>query len=542
MRIPERRADGAAAFAVIAVLILIALAQLVHGGVFYSQWAPDLFIPLEGVHHLRYGQWPHRDFVTPVGSVWYLINAVPTLVMPISAKVLVWANLIVALIAAIGTLAVCLGKIERPLAALAAVYVGLVALSPRQVGEGFRHVSNNASYNRHCWALIAVVALATLLPASPTHPARRRHDLIDALVCAVLIALCFYIKITYAAAGFGLIGAAVLTTRGFAGWRFAALASSLALTLIAAFGVLTGDLGGYLADMKTAVAVLPDTARRSQIVFQTAYALPYLALVVVLPLFARAGEDGIVWRFNRGQIAGVLVLICGVLIGVQNHREPENPMVPIALLIGWTMARAGAGQGLRISRQAGSRVLAAVFVMLMAADLGAIVWTMVAAVDRGKAVHWLDRTAITDLRIAAQFTGPIPDSEPIKLSDAMILDRWREADLLLRPYLAGRHDRRILPFTWSNPFPLLYAQPPVRNEVAWWDAERTFNPTHRPDPSGLLGGVDLVLVPYTYANPKTLAAMHAAYDGELLRDFAREQHTAHWDLWVRKHCAEVERC
>jgi hypothetical protein len=102
-------------------LIAIALVLVMRGGVFFSQWVPDVFIPLNGVAHILAGQWPHRDFVTPVGSLWYVINALPTLFLPLTAKVTVWANLIVALCAGVATFGVALGKLPRWMVCLCAL-------------------------------------------------------------------------------------------------------------------------------------------------------------------------------------------------------------------------------------------------------------------------------------------------------------------------------------------------------------------------------------------------------------------------------------
>jgi hypothetical protein len=76
----------------------------------------------------------------------------------------------------------------------------------------------------------------------------------------------------------------------------------------------------------------------------------------------------------------------------------------------------------------------------------------------------------------------------------------------------------------------------VRHEAAWWDAERTFNPVHRPDPAALLAGVDFVLIPHDYLAFDTPEVMWAAYGPTVTRDFTVVGHSAFWDLWARKNC------
>jgi hypothetical protein len=535
---PRPVPDILAGVAVLVALVAVAGVLVMRGGVYFSQWVPDVFIPLEGALHIRAGQWPHRDFVTPVGSAWYLLHALLAQIVPLSARLLIAANLVVALVAASAALIVCRGKMPRGLAMLCALYVGLVALSPRQIGEGISHISNNATYNRHCWALIGVIALAALLPA----PGRRRETS-DGAIAGLLIAACFYIKITYAAAGLGFVTLAMVTVRGFAGWRFAAVAGAVAGAVILVAGLGTGDLPGYLADMHTAVRVLPDTARLFESSLLLAHALPSLMLVVLLAVVAGARPDRATTLANPGLWAGLLTALAGIAIGIQNHPEPENPLLPLALLIAW-MATRGTMEGpWRYGETPGLIAVGAALVLSASVDLLAVGWTLVAPIDTSTATQWMAATRITDVRIGSGFTGPdLPFRAEIPQSDAAVLARWDEAIVMLRPHLGARRDAIVLPLIWDNPFPLLLGLPPVRHEVAWWDATRTFNAQARPDPRVLLDPVDFVLVSRDYANPMTGEAMWDAYGAHVMRDFRVVEHGPHWDLWARRDCARRRLC
>ncbi|MDR3387949.1 MAG: hypothetical protein P4L92_12940 [Rudaea sp.] len=533
-------ADLAALAGIVLGLVGIASILVVRGGVYFSQWAPDVFIPLNGVLHIFAGQWPHRDFVTPVGSLWYAINALPALILPLTVSVTVWANLIIGVIAAVATFGVALGKIPRWMVCLCAFYTGLVALSPRQIGEGFEHISNNASYNRYCWSLICVIALAALLP-SP-HGTTRTRERVDGVVAGLLIAMCFYIKVTYAAAGFGFLGLALVTTRGLTGWRFAAWAVCTAVGTIAIAAIITGDLPGYLADLQTAVAVLPHTARTVQALNQLGYTMPGLLFVALAARLAKAGPTGLHGSFGPGAWAGVLTVVAGLAIEVQNHPEPECPLLPVALLIGWTASRLETDGPHRFSKGSGNIASCSFLVFVLVLDLCAVAWTAIAPVETGPTIAWLSGTQVTDLRIAAHYTGPEPHDRMILQIDSQIIARWNEAIVMLRPHLQGRHDVTVFPFMWSNPFPVMLGLRPVRHEIAWWDANRTFNVAHKPAPDAILDGVDYVLVPKDYVHPDTREVMLAAYGSDLQRTFTAVDHTAHWALWARRTCARRSLC
>ena len=530
--------DRTVVLLVIVTLLGVAGILLGPGGVFFSQWSQDLFIPLEGVLHIRAGQWPHRDFQTPVGSLWYVINALPGLIMPVSARTTVVANLIVALIAAVAALAVCLGRMPRWLAGLAAFYIGLVALSPRQIGESYVHISNNATYNRYCWALIGVIALAALLPA----PGRRR-DATDGVIAGLLIAVCFYIKVTYAAAGIGFLGLTLFTVRRFAGWRFAVAAAVFALVAILGVGLATGDLPGYFADMHTAVVVLPDAVRPDAARFLLWQGLAGLVFSVLLALMAGARPTQMFTLRNTGVWAGPLTAAAGIAISLQNHPEPENPLLAVGLLVSWLALRARQAGPFRFPDALGLVAVTIGFLAPITADLAAVRQTLVAPVDAGPATRWLVQTHVPDLRIGTVYTAaPAPPTDAIPVTDLQIWAVWDEATRLLRPHLRGRHDVVVLPFTWSNPFPLLLDLPPVRHEAAWWDPLRTFNPTHRPDPDLLLGPVDFVMIPHDPTPDDAPAVMWASYGAQVQRDFQPVGHSRYWDLWARKTCAGRSLC
>jgi hypothetical protein len=538
------RSDAAVVMLVLGALVATGLLLIVPG-VYFSQWSQDLFIPLEGVLHLRAGQWPHRDFMTPVGSGWYWINALPTYLLPIGARTLIEANLLVALTAAALALWVALPRLPRWLAGLTAFYIGMLALSPRQIGEGYAQITNIASYNRHCWALIAVIALAALLPDRTP-----RHDRRDGVIVGVLIAACFYIKITYAAVGCGFVGLALITTRGLAGWRFSAWAAGAAAALVALIGVATGDLPGYFADMRTAVAVLPDVSRHDAALYLLVMGAPGLAMSAALGVLAAARTDCLInWR-DSTTWTGSITAFVGLVISLQNHPEPENPLLPVALLLAWQSPRLFHPGPFRFSNALGLSAIVIGICLTLNLDCAAVYRTSAAPVDHGPVTRWLAETHVPDMRFGtAHVTAGAFDSVPLATTDVQTFRRWQDAADLLQPHLKSRHDAIVLPFAWSNPIPLLLDLPPVRHEVAWWDWQRTFNPTHRPDPHALLDAVDFVmvpnsaaLIPHDFVPFQAPQMMWAAYGATVQHDFSLAGHSEFWDLWVRKDCSRRDLC
>ncbi len=521
------------------LLVLLAGVQLAHGGVFYAQWAQDIFIPLEGVVHLQHGQWPHRDFGTPVGALYYAIHYLPTLVAPLSARTIVHANLLVALTASLATLRV--GRSRLPLWAttLAAVYVGLLALSPRQLGKAVTDITYNAAYNRYGWSLICVLALVAMLPRPTPTLTPTRAQARDGAATAILLALLFTLKITYFAAGAALVAIAMVTVRRRASAPFGLAALAVFAAAIALFEVTTGLLAPYFADLRNAALVLQGSARTSHVAAITLASLPGGVLVVLL---ARQREGGLRGGGLPVLAAALATVFAGLAIGMQNHHALENPLVPIALLIAWFGARPPQDTARTPRNTLACVAIAAGFMVPLTMDTAASVYAGTAPAARGGQVDWLATTPLRDLRLMDVALPPQGAPTTGLHSDVAFAAVLFDGVTLLRRHLHGSTTATVLPLTWSNPFPLLLGLPPVRHELAWWDRDRTFDLRHKPDPATLLAGVDYVMIPTRYFNLESSRAMRAAYAAALNRDFRPAGRSRFWLLLARRDCAARERC
>lgn len=532
------------------VLILLAWAGSARGAM-YTRWVQDIFIPLEGVIHLQHGQLPHVDFGTPVGVLYYVIQYLPTLVAPLSARTVIWSNAIVAVVAFAVAAYAARDRLPAWLAASVSLYVGLVALSTRQLGEKLTFVTNNASYNRWSWALIAVLALLVALP----HPrALRRTATVDGAIVGVLLAALFLIKITYFVAAFGLFALALVTVRRAAPLRFGAVALLVLGVVLLAVQLSTGLIGAYLAEMRATVAVQPSKLRPG-----FAYALGVAfapgGLVVVLLALLAPRAPASPWSILSPVAMAGAIFAMGWAVAVQNHPELENPLLPIAAVVAWYAGRAiaapaaadrGTADGERFAAWlrglAAPLAIGGVLLIPMAQDIASLVWTARAATVTDPKLAWLQTTPLRDLRMMAmpgEIAPPVFTGE--FASDLQFLDALGDGTALLRRHIGARHDVTVLPLTWNNPWPALLDLRPVRHELAWWDAERTFNTAIHPDPA-LLDGTDYVLVPKRYYSWGTTLAMLSIYGPTLGRTFHPVGETAGWTLYARNDCAARRLC
>ncbi|WP_347303918.1 hypothetical protein V5740_04675 [Croceibacterium sp. TMG7-5b_MA50] len=542
-------------------LILFAAIQVASGVYFYI-FMHDLFVPLEGALHLRYGHLPHRDFGSPVGALYFVLHYIPTLVTPLSASTVIYANVLVALLVAAGTMLFARHRFPLWLASITALYLGLTAASPRQIGEPFAVITNNASYNRFSWALIGLLAIVA---ACPRPDLTRRSSLLDGLAAGILLTALFFIKLTYALAAIGIVVLAIITVRRLSDWRFAAGAFGFLAATVLLVEVSTGLVHLYLADLATAAAVATD-------VFRPVFAvrlLFYCASGAVAALVV-----GLIWEWDQPRrlffwvprtLLALAIVLAGVAIGIQNHPEFENPLLPVAVLIaGYPslrfLRRAASlpnvakdprapgsfdAQPPGVRRMAGIACAAGFLGMAaapMAQDVAGIAWTVVAPRAQGEAIAWIADTPLADLRLFD--TGPPPSprngaARPI--NDVYMLELFGDAVSLVRSHIGTRKDAVVLPTTFSNPYPALMGLPPVRHELAWWHLYRTFSLELKPDADKLLSGVDYVLVPKILRDP-TSRGFQQAYAAELERDFRQVDENRSWRLLARRNCRARALC
>lgn len=531
-----------------AALLLSALLQ-VSRGVYFHIFTHDMFVPLEGALHLQHGHLPHRDFVSPLGILYYVIHYLPGLVAPISASTLIHANLLAAVLVALVALIVGRQRLPLWLASVVALYLGFVASSPRQIGEAASAISNNASYNRFGWALIGLLAIVAACPRpDPT----RRAALVDGAVAGGLLTALFLIKLTYAGAGLGIVLVALVTVCRLSDWRFPAMLFGLFGSVVLLMELSTGLIHLYLADVRMAASVATDVLRPAFAIRLLVYCATGAVAVLVIGLLNEPDQ-----RRHRVWVPRTLlslaIVLAGVAIGIQNHPELENPLLAIAVLVAGypalqVLRHAAPDATERGARRLTGRLCATAFVAMaavsMVQDVAAIAWTAMAPRARGAEVAWLAGTPIADLALSAA-NLPIPPqagSDPVIRNDVALIGVIGEGAALLRPHLRGRHDAVVLPLTFSNPFPVVLGLPPVRHEVAWWHAGRTFSQDRKPDPDLLLGGVDYVMMPKRYMSYSTVLAFHAAYAPEIARDFRLVDENRSWQLLARRDCQRRALC
>jgi hypothetical protein len=285
----------------------------------------DFLYNLAGAWQLRHGHVAHVDFHEPVGTLNFVLTRLGfELFGPTPFAFLAGAT-IVALGVFASAIAATIRRLPLVPAALFVIFVSLLVLMPANVGDKPNAYSFAMSYNRYGWSLLSILALILFLPPRD----RAERDKIDIANAGLVLAVLFYLKVTYFAAGLAFFGLAVvicphvrahlstwlavgglLIANALAPWNHAYLFD---VVQAAGAGAVRNSLGFHLNNFFASVE---------------GYA-PYAAGVVVAA-----------WMWVRGiapprlPLAVAAIVVIGAFVLSQNH---QSHGLPVAIVIAFLL-------------------------------------------------------------------------------------------------------------------------------------------------------------------------------------------------------------
>lgn len=515
-----------------ALLVLACLfgLQLLRGSVLYDRFVQDAFIHLNGIKHIEAGNLPHVGFTTPIGAFYYLAFYLTTYFAPPSAYTAVYANGLVAGLAAGLCLLAGYRRLRAGWIAVLTLYVGIIVLSPRHLGDIY--VSFNAAYNRWAWAILAVLAVVVSLPRVDSE--NNRAALADGLLSALLVTLLFFTKATYAIVGLGLIIAGLATVRrNQRAWLYGLIVAASIALLVLAVELAFGIVGAYLSDlMRTAQA--QEGSRVRQLLL-TVY---FTGADLILVLLIAAASSIAATRMSLDNAVYLLVLTAGgVAVAAQNNIAYEMPIIPVTALIGLMMFSrniVSSDKGRYLLSAAAAAVLF-LFLRPMLLDTASIAREALVPSSPGADVDWLQGTSLKNFALQARTNtvlegGNCTASPPTVVEDREYLSVLHDGVRLLGDN--GASSSRVLPLTWTNPFPVLLGVSPGRHELSWWDPGRTFTSSVHPRPELLFQDIDYIMIPkfeWGYFS-RTPQLMLDTYGMEIRRRYRTVGETGCWVL------------
>lgn len=228
----------------VAVIAALGSITLAKGGLFIAKHEGDTLHLLQIVFRMADGEWPHLDFMTPIGIMAFL-PIVAFLKQGFSiGQAIISSQILVALILLPAVFWVAYSRLHNALAYLFGLVVLVLALALVH-GETDRLVSISMHYNRWSWAVSYVVIALAALPC-----AAARKDMADGAIIGLGVAFLLLVKVTYFIA-FGPAVVAALLLRGQG--RVLAISLLTGVLALAAMTVFTGVefWVAYLGDLQT---------------------------------------------------------------------------------------------------------------------------------------------------------------------------------------------------------------------------------------------------------------------------------------------------
>ncbi len=287
-----------------------------------NAFGSDLAHSLLAIKLIGEGWRLHGDIGTPLGVLAFLPSIWGAELSDTAAGSLVAARLVNAGVIVLLTPLVCWRRLSALSAALLGATMVAVTLTPTNLGEDPWRLAFAMEYNKMGFAL-AGLGFCLLVPGEE----RPRRTIIDIVLAAALVTLCFHLKITYAFVLAGGLTLGFLLSRRYA-------ASVTCLLVLAVHLVVSGE---YLRNILEAGFEDYETITRpGSIVYAAASNIEIIAIVLGAALVMG------VW-FGRSS-AGVAALALIVLIGggvllTQNSQRLLVPSAAAALIILFEAAR-----------------------------------------------------------------------------------------------------------------------------------------------------------------------------------------------------------
>ena len=175
----------------VAALALLGGVSVLQGGFYVAKHEGDTLHLLQILLRMADGEWPHLDFVTPIGVMAFL-PIVAFLKAGLGAgEAILWSQVLVALVLLPATFWAAHSRFSNGLAYLFGISVMVLTLALVH-GESDRLVSISMHYNRWAWAVAYIVVILAVLP-----PVGSRRDGIDGTIIGLGMALLAVTKVTY---------------------------------------------------------------------------------------------------------------------------------------------------------------------------------------------------------------------------------------------------------------------------------------------------------------------------------------------------------
>lgn len=228
----------------VAVLLALGGVSIFKGALLIGKHEGDTMHLLQIIFRMAEGQWPHLDFMTPIGILAFLpIVLFVDLGYGVGFSILL-SQVLVALVLIPAVVWVGYSRLSPLLALLFGLIIMVLALALVH-GEAQRSISISMHYNRWAWAIAFLAITIAVLPVRA-----RENQVIDGILVGLFMVTLVLIKVTYFAAFAPGVILAMVLRKQFRALAFAVAAGFVVVLIFTAFaGVAFWT--SYLGDLLT---------------------------------------------------------------------------------------------------------------------------------------------------------------------------------------------------------------------------------------------------------------------------------------------------
>jgi hypothetical protein len=470
----SRKAFVLAWLVVAAALALLAAVFWRMGAPPFNGLASDNALFLDGGWRILNGQAPHKDFYFYIGDLPLYVAWLGMKLGRPGMSALTCGNVFVMVAAGFAAMTLLGRRTSAFYACAFALFIALLAVAPRPLGDPHYFTSYAMLYNRYGEALLALMgALLFLAP----EPERQQiwADWVEAGFVGFCLALLTFCKLTYFLVGVGFFVLACLRGRFPLKQAFFGILSGVAFFSMAL--ILTKiPFSGLYGDYRIMMATQKFSDRLPRLAVQTAKGVIFLLILLLLACEISRKQ-------NKLWAAWPHFLLVAVLFGSEtmlvtfNCQTGELPLLALAALYcAETIRRQRpdtAEDGFFIAvRNSGAALLLLFFLLpTLAEDLKSVRYSArVTAQGQYLTSETLRSTRLNDLRFC------LPGSRSEETLDYMAT--VDEGIQLLRRH--ANPQMRLQVFLFSNPYQVALGLPPAQGGVVCWSWVGMAESSHPP--------------------------------------------------------------
>jgi hypothetical protein len=452
----------------------------------------DVPILLDVAWRIAHGQVPHRDFYSAVGDLPFYVTWLGMKVSRPCMSAITYGNVFVMVFLGVAMMAVLRRRTGAFYAAAMSLFVALLAVTPRPLGDSYDYTDYAMLYNRYGEAFVALFAAIIFIPPVP-EAGRGLVAWIETAFAGAILAVLFFCKLNYFVLGLGFCAVACLFGRLGPGRALLCLSSAaacfgamLAATHIPAASVLHDEM----TMMAGQGEILRD--RLHSLVAHGVRGLIYLPVIGLL-VWEMAGKqdahDALLKQIWRPALVMMSLWAGAVLLITTNCQLDQMPLLALAGLYGAEMIRRGTtgmeeDPFLAVTRNLGAFVLFAVLLVPIFANDCKTVMFAFGNTLKHKCVSTatLESTQLSDFRFLKDGTRSAEMRVYMDGLDENLQMLRRHTDII-----------RLSSFVYANPSHIALGLTPAEGGVVGF-LDTTFTQQRHPPLKMLLGNATHILV------------------------------------------------